>query len=89
MPDWSRPEFDWDEANEEHVLRHDFYPEEVEQVFYDDPLIRRRGDRYVVYGRDASGHYLFVICVERGQRIRVVTARPMDKGERRHYDRHR
>ena len=87
MPDWSRPEFEWDEANEDHVLRHDVYPEEVEQVFFGGPVIRRFRDRYHVYGRDSTGRYLFVVCVERQGLIRVITARRMSRIDRRFYDR--
>lgn len=89
MRDWTRPEFDWDEANEEHILRHDVYPEEAEQVFFNRPFIRRSGGRYEVMGRDDPGHYLFVVCVIRHDRIRVITARPMTRKEQRIYDRHR
>ena len=87
MPEWSRPEFDWDDANEAHALRHDVYPEEAEQVFAGRPLIRRFRDRYRVYGRDDAGRYLFVVCEERGNQIRVITARVMTHAERRLYDR--
>ena len=89
MPNWSRPEFDWDEANEDHILRHDVYPEEVEDVFAGNPFIRRVGERYVAHGRDGSGRYLTVVFVVRKGMIRVVTARGMDKSERRLYGRHR
>ena len=87
--DWARPEFEWDEANEEHILRHDVYPEEVEEVFAGNPYIRRNRDRYLVYGRDDSGPYLTVVCTGRGARIRVITARDMNRSERSLYDRHR
>jgi uncharacterized DUF497 family protein len=30
--------FDWDEANVAHVARHNVTPEEVEQVFTNDPM---------------------------------------------------
>ena len=30
--------FDWDEANVAHVARHNITPEEVEQVFANDPM---------------------------------------------------
>ncbi|HXB74510.1 MAG TPA: BrnT family toxin [Candidatus Acidoferrales bacterium] len=30
--------FDWDEANVAHVARHNVMPEEVEQVFANDPM---------------------------------------------------
>ena len=34
MPNWSRPEFDWDDGNESHLIeRHDVYSEEAEQSF--------------------------------------------------------
>jgi uncharacterized DUF497 family protein len=89
MRDWSSPEFDWDDANEDHVLRHDVYPEEAEQVFYNGPYVRRHRDRYVVMGQDDAGRYLIVVCERRGGRVRVITARTMEQSERRHYDRHR
>ena len=44
-------------------------------------------DRYRVYGRDDAGRYLFVVCEERGNQIRVITARVMTHAERRLYDR--
>lgn len=88
MHDWRRLEFEWDEGNEDHILRHNVYPEEAEQVFFNRPFIRRTGDRYEAMGRDDSGHYLFVVCVVRHGRVRVITARPMSRKEQRIYDRH-
>lgn len=89
MPNWSRSEFDWDEANEDHILRHAVYPEEVEQAFANNALIRRRGSVYQVYGQDDEGRYLFIVCVRRDDRVRVVTAPPMARKEQRFYERHR
>jgi uncharacterized protein len=90
MPDWSRVELAWDERNEELVIeRHGVYPEEVEQVFFNRPHVRREGDRYTAYGRDDDGDFLFVVFDYRNGIVRVVTARPMDPDERRLYDRHR
>lgn len=90
MPNWRNPEFDWDEGNEEHILRHEVDPEEAEQVFFNDPHVRRYGKLYHAYGRDDGGRYLFVVCaVRRNDRVRVVTARTMNAAERRIYDRHR
>ena len=89
MHDWRRPQFEWDEGNEEHILRHDVYPEEAEHVFFNRPFIRRVGGRYEVMGQDDSSRYLFVVCVMRHDRVRVITARPMTRKEQRFYDRHR
>jgi uncharacterized protein len=89
MVGWSRPEFDWDEANEEHIERHDVYPDEVEHVFATRPVIRRGKGVYYIYGRDDAGRYLFVVVIRRAGRVRVVTARHMEPDERKFYDRHK
>ncbi|MDP9366379.1 MAG: BrnT family toxin [Chloroflexota bacterium] len=90
MPDWSSPEFEWDDQNATHIIeRYDFYPEEAEQVFYNGPHVRRGNDVYYAYGRDDAGRYRFVVIVIRGPRVRVVSARTMTLSERRLYERHR
>lgn len=84
MPDWSRPEFEWDDGNESHLIeRHDIYPEEAEQVFFNGAHVRRVGDTYIAYGRDNAGRYLFLVFVLRGTAVRVYSAR------RRFYERYR
>ena len=89
MPNWRSPLFDWDEGNTEHIIaRHDVYPEETEQVFYSSPHVRRLGHFYEVLGRDDEGRYLFLVCVVRGDRLRVISARDMTATERRRYERH-
>jgi uncharacterized DUF497 family protein len=90
MPNWSRPEFDWDDGNESHFIkRHDVYPEEAEQVFFNGAYIRRTGAVYAVYGRDDTGRYLFLICILRGSAVRVFSAHTMTRDERRFYERFR
>lgn len=90
MPDRTPHEFAWDEDNEDHIVRHDVYPDEAEQVFANRPFIRRgKGSVRYALGRDDAGRYLFVVFVVRGDRVRVITARRMTKTERRDYERHR
>jgi len=90
VPDWSRFRFDWDEINEEHIIdRHAVYPEEVEQVFANRPHVRREGDLYHAYGRSDDGYLLTVIFLWDTGLIRVITARPMSRPERRSYGRNR
>lgn len=90
MPPWSRPSFEWDEVNVEHILeRHGVEPEEAEQVFFNVPRVRREGGVYEALGRDDAGHHLVVIFVVRASLIRVISARPMSTRERRRYDRAR
>ncbi len=88
VPDWSRPDFQWDDANEEHLVeRHGVYPEEVEQVFYNGAHVRREGEFYYALGQNDAGRYLAVVAVLRGSAIRVISARPMNPRERRSYER--
>ncbi|MGH3452287.1 MAG: BrnT family toxin [Haloechinothrix sp.] len=90
MPNWTNPDFDWDAGNIDHIIeRHNIYPEEAEQIFLNGAYVRREARAYRVYGQSDSGEYLFVICVLRGNRVRVISARPMDEQERRIYERHR
>jgi uncharacterized DUF497 family protein len=90
MPDWSLPDFEWDDGNTQHLIeRHDVYPEEAEQVFYNGAHVRRAGNEYYAYGRNDSGRYLFIVFVLRGKSVRVISARTMTQGERRLYERHR
>jgi uncharacterized DUF497 family protein len=43
--------FEWDDDNVEHIQRHGFTPEEVEEVFAGAYKVRRaRQSRYVAFG---------------------------------------
>ncbi|MFQ5548355.1 MAG: BrnT family toxin [Woeseia sp.] len=43
-------------------------------------------ERSVLVGRDALGRVLRVSCTYRGNSIRIVSARPATKSERREYE---
>jgi len=81
-------EFDWDDNNIEHISRHAIFPDEVEEVaFEDDPWIRkgRKGTRYML-GHTIAGRYLFVIYILNSKGIaRVVTSMDMDDKTRKLY----
>jgi uncharacterized protein len=81
-------EFEWDDNNIEHIARHDVFPDEVENVaFDDDPWIRkgRKGTRYVL-GYTVAGRYLFVVYVLKGKGIaRVITSMDMDDKTKKLY----
>lgn len=90
MPDWSRSEFNWDDANVDHLSeRHGVEPEQVEEVFGNGPHVRREGSVYLAYGQDGAGHYLTVVFVMRGRDVRAISARSMSAHERKIYARHR
>ena len=46
-----------------------------------------RERRYILYGRSLENHILMVGFTLRGSKIRVITARPASKTERRIYGR--
>ncbi|MCI0441702.1 BrnT family toxin [bacterium] len=81
-------EFQWDEMNVEHIVRHNVSPDEIENVAFDDePWIEkgRTGTRYML-GYTAAGRYLFVIYVLKAKGLaRVMTAIDMDEKTRRLY----
>lgn len=83
--------FDWDEGNAvKNVLRHDAYPDEIEEVFYNRLKLRKtRQDRYLLYGVTDSGRYLFVVFLikmrVKRKLARVISARDMTRKEKSYY----
>ena len=73
--------------------KHGVMPDEVEEVFEGEPTFLRieRGkvegeDLYNALGRTASGRYLSVFFVhKRSHHALIVTAREMNRKERRYY----
>jgi hypothetical protein len=85
---WRVAQFDWNDANSEHIERHGVEESEVEEVFRSLIYVRKAHDRYLVLGRTVTGRRLFVVAVkkERGV-VRPTTARDMDASERKLYER--
>ena len=81
-------EFEWSDNNIEHIARHGVFPDEVEDVAFDDaPWIRkgRKGTRYML-GYTVAGRYLFVVYVLKGKGIaRVITSMDMDDKTKKLY----
>ena len=77
--------FEWDDDNVLHIERHQFTPDEVEEVFAGDYKVRRtRQKLYIALGETLDGRLAFVVYRRlSGGLIRVVTARDMDDSERR------
>jgi len=77
--------FDWNDDNVSHIARHQFTPEEVEEVFAGDHKVRRtRQKLYLALGETLDGRLAFVVFRRlSGGMIRVITARDMDDNERR------
>jgi uncharacterized protein len=83
-------EFDWDDANRNHLARHGISPEEAEQAVTIDPLDAdvqqdESEPRILCFGRTKSGRLLTVLYAERRGKVRVVTAYEMTKSQQRVY----
>jgi len=77
--------FEWDDDNILHIQKHEFTPDEVEEVFAGKHKVRRtRQKRYIALGETFDGRLAFVVFRRlSGGLIRVITARDMDSSERR------
>jgi uncharacterized DUF497 family protein len=88
-------EFDWDQWNlQKNETKHGVSRLEAESAFYDARYRlfedRRhsgpRERRYVLYGRSLENRVVMRGFTVRGARIRVITARPASRKERRIYE---
>lgn len=77
--------FEWDDDNIFHIERHEFTPEEVEEIFTGVHKIRRaRQKLYIALGETLDGRLAFVVFRRiAGGQVRVITARNMEASERR------
>ncbi|PYQ37033.1 MAG: hypothetical protein DMF55_02605 [Acidobacteria bacterium] len=87
--------FDWDAGNvEKNWVKHSVRYTECEEVFSREPVVvpvrdrpGSREERFIVLGRTAVGRRLSIAFTFRGDRIRVISAREMNRKERREYSR--
>lgn len=81
-------EFEWDDANLEHIGAHGVTAPEVEEAATrSHEIIEARevnGEkRWKLFGKSAAGRYLVVVFTIRERRFRAVTAYTMNRDERR------
>ena len=87
-------EFEWDPAKARVNLRkHAVSFEEAATVFGDplsvtigDPLHSTDEQRFIIVGRSRQGRIIVVVHVDRGHRIRIISARLATRRERRKYE---
>jgi len=53
---------------------------------FDDPDHSQGENRYIIIGLSNQGRYLFVSFVDRGEKIRLISARLVTSRERRFYE---
>jgi uncharacterized DUF497 family protein len=82
------PEFQWDEGNEEKLLRmHGVSAWEAEQCFANAHTKRRSGDAMLMLGVTDGDRMLFLVYAQGSTSVRVYSAREMSQAERRIYRR--
>jgi len=85
--------FEWDRRKAETNLRKHKVPFEAACEVFFDPFIRvadagvMKGERrQAVIGMTLNWRLLYVVYVEQGDVIRIVSARPVEKAERQSYE---
>jgi uncharacterized DUF497 family protein len=86
--------FQWDKGNiDKNWLKHHILHIECEQIFFNDPLIitddlnhSQTEKRWFALGRTETDRKLFVVFTMRKNLIRVISARDMNKKERRKFN---
>lgn len=85
--------FDWDEANEDHVMKHGVDPAEVEEALLDPggarlDVYKTIGERrFGLVGAAGAGRILAVVYTFRRGKTRPITARDATNTEKRRYRR--
>lgn len=85
--------FEWDTGNsDKNWHNHEVRQTEAEQVLLNRPVVfatdlthSQTEPRFFTLGRTDSGRHLAIVFTARGNRVRVISARPMSRAERRAY----
>jgi uncharacterized DUF497 family protein len=94
-PDFARlTGFDWDDGNAtKSVAKHAVTTQEAEEVLMDrglrvldDPAHSGAETRWNAFGMTKAWRFLTVSFTVRGALVRVISARPMNRKERRVYE---
>ena len=85
--------FEWDEGNSaKNEVKHGVTDRLSEEIFFNKPLVVARSSkggkeiRYVALGKTYGSRLLTVVFTARANRLRVISARPMSRNERKVYE---
>ena len=86
--------FQWDRGNiDKNLIKHNVENWECEQVFFNRPLLVLEDTRnsvsekrWVAFGKTDADRFLVLVFIRRGNLIRIISARDMNKRERKFYD---
>ncbi len=86
--------FQWDGGNiDKNLIKHNVKNWECEQVFFNRPLVVLDDPRHSVsekrwaaFGKTDANRFLAIMFTKRNNLIRIISARDMNKRERKFYD---
>ncbi len=86
--------FEWDQAKaKQNIKNHEISFDEASSAFGDvlsltvyDPLHSEKEDRFILIGNSFKNRIIVVVHTERGDRIRIISARKATKRERSQYE---
>ena len=86
--------FEWDEEKaRSNLAKHGVGFEDASTVFADplsltisDPAHSQTEDRFIILGMSHRGKLLVVVHTERRDNIRIISARPASRRERKNYE---
>lgn len=86
-------EFEWDKGNREKPKKHGLTIEEAEEAFFDNNKVffgdwkhSTTEQRITLLGKTKKGRMLNIIYTLRKNKIRVITARPINRKEVQLYE---
>lgn len=81
-------EFEWDKGNIEKNKKHNISDREAEEVFFDnkrfifkDKVHSQNEERFRIIGKTKKERLLFIVFAKRGRKIRIISARSINKKE--------
>jgi len=86
--------FEWDKGNRgKNPVKHNVQDWECEQVFFNKPLLvlsdlkhSSEEKRWAAFARTDAGRFLAVVFTNRGNLLRVISARDMNRREKEFYE---
>lgn len=88
--------FGWDEHNAgKNRIGYGVVPTECEEIFFNQPLVIAvdekhsiKEKRYYALGRTDADRHLFAVFTVRGKDLRIISARDMNRKEKKAYEEH-
>jgi uncharacterized DUF497 family protein len=86
--------FQWDQGNiDKNLVKHNVENWECEQIFFNEPLIILEDPkhslserRWAAFGKTDAGRLLTIVFTKRGNLLRVISSRDMNRKEKKYYE---